>query len=191
MAAGHNGQDPAQAAGERIETLLAELRAQAGPQLAGTAEELVSCLVELYGAGLAQIAGIIGADAEAGPRLMQQMVADPLVESLLLLHDLHPYDIGARVLRAVDEVMPQFGASAGTVEFLGLDETGVIRLRLERTGGHGCGTAPAETVQAAIEQAAAAAAPEAAGVQTEVAEAPVELPLLQIMKRPAGLGGAR
>ena len=159
MAAGHNGQDPAQAAGERIETLLAELRAQAGPQLAGTAEELVSCLVELYGAGLAQIAGIIGADAEAGPRLMQQMVADPLVESLLLLHDLHPYDIGARVLRAVDEVMPQFGASAGTVEFLGVDETGVhpapagtrrrARLRdgaggdragRDRAGGRGRGT---------------------------------------------------
>ena len=150
MAAGHNGQDPAQAAGERIETLLAELRAQAGPELAGTARRTRELPGRAVGAGLTQIAGIIGADAEAGPRLMQQMVADPLVESLLLLHDLHPYDIGARVLRAVDEVMPQFGASAGTVEFLGVDETGVIRLRLERGGGHGCGTAPAETVQAAI-----------------------------------------
>ena len=191
MAAGHNGPDAAQAAGERIETLLAELRAQAGPALAQTAEELVSCLVELYGAGLTQIAGIVGADAEAGPRLMQQMVADPLVESLLLLHDLHPYDIGSRVLRAVDEVLPQLGANAGTVEFLGVDDAGVIRLRLERAGGHGCGAAPAETVLTAVEDAVVAAAPEAAGVQTEVTEAPTELPLLQIMKRPAGLGGAR
>ena len=44
---------------------------------------------------------------------------------------------------------------------------------------------------AAIEDAAVAAAPEAAGVQTEVTEAPAELPLLQIMTRPAGLGGSR
>jgi Fe-S cluster biogenesis protein NfuA len=193
MAAGHPGSagNTAQATGDRVEMLLAELRAGAGPQLAQTAEELVSCLVELYGAGLAQIADIIGADAEAGPRLMQQMVADPLVESLLLLHDLHPYDIGSRVLRAVDEVLPQLGANAGTVEFLGVDDAGVIRLRLERAAGHGCGSAPVETVLTAVEDAVVAVAPEAAGVQTEVSEAPAELPLLQIMTRPAGLGGAR
>ena len=47
--------DDAQAAGERVETLIAELRSQAGPQAAATAEELVSCLVELYGTGLATI----------------------------------------------------------------------------------------------------------------------------------------
>ena len=62
MAASHN----ARQAGERIETLLAELGSQAGPQAAATAEELVSCLVELYGAGLAEIVQIIGQDAEAG-----------------------------------------------------------------------------------------------------------------------------
>jgi Fe-S cluster biogenesis protein NfuA len=195
MAAGHNGhgapaQTAAQAAGERVETLLAELGEHAEPQVAETAEELVSCLVELYGAGLAQIAQIIAKDAEAGPRLMDAMVADPLVESLLLLHDLHPLELGDRVRRSVDEVLPQLGTSAGKVEFLGVDEAGVIRLRLERGSGHGCGSAPAEDVVAAVQDAAMAAAPEAAGVQTEVVEAPAELPLLQIMTRP-GMGSSR
>jgi len=192
MAAGPlpNGQS-AQAAGERVEVLLAELRAGAGPQLAQTAEELVSCLVELYGSGLAQIISVIAADAQAGPRLMDQLIADPLVESLLLLHDLHPLEAGARVRRALDEVVPQLGPHAGQVEYLGVDDAGVIRLRLERAAGHGCGSAPVETVLTALEDAVAAAAPEAAGVQTEVTEAPAELPLLQIMTRPAGLGGAR
>src|SRR5437588_11647544 len=91
MAAGHD----AQAAGERVEALLAELRAHAGPQVAGVAEELVSCLVELYGAGLAQIVSILGEDAEEegpGSRLLGRLTADPLVESLLLVHDLHPLD---------------------------------------------------------------------------------------------------
>ena len=59
MAAGHD----AQKAGERVEALLAELGSQAGPQVAAAAEELVSCLVELYGAGLGDIVRIIGEDA--------------------------------------------------------------------------------------------------------------------------------
>ncbi len=184
MAAGHD----AQAAGERVESLLAELRSHAGPQVAATAEELVSCLVELYGAGLAQITEILGAD-EAGPRILAKVVADPLVESLLLVHDLHPLDTSARIRRAVEEVLPQLGARVDEIEYHGLDEAGVVQLRLERTAG-GC-QSTASTIQTAIEQAVAAAAPEAAGVAIEVIEAPAEPPLLQIGRRPAGLQGAR
>src|SRR5947209_784769 len=101
MAEGHD----AEAAGERVEALLSELRSQAGPQVAATAEELVGCLVELYGAGLARITEIVGED-ESGPKLMDKLVADPLVESLLLVHDLHPLDTSARVRRAVERCSP-------------------------------------------------------------------------------------
>jgi len=175
----------AQEAGERVETLLAELRSAAGPRAAATAEELVGCLVELYGGGLAQIVAILGADEDAGPRLLAKLVADPLVESLLLVHDLHPLDTSTRVRRAVEEVLPQLGAHAGEVEYLGLDDTGVLRLRLEQRG------CSADTVRDLISKAVAAAAPEAAGVDIELAEAPAELPLLQITRRPAGMRGAR
>jgi len=109
MAAG----DDAQAAGERVEALLAELRSQAGPQVAAAAEELVGSLVELYGAGLARITEILGED-ESGPKLMDKLVADPLVESLLLVHDLHPLDTSARVRRAVEEVLPQLSRTRAT-----------------------------------------------------------------------------
>ena len=180
MAAG----DDAQAAGERVEALLSELRSQAGPRVAATAEELVSCLVELYGAGLATITEIIGAD-DAGPQLMDKLVADPLVESLLLVHDLHPLDTSARVRRAVEEVLPQLGSHAGNVEYLGLDEAGVLRLRLEQSG------CSADTVRDLIEKAVAGAAPEAAGVAIEMAQPPAEPTLLQITRRPAGIQGAR
>ncbi len=184
MADGHD----AQAAGEQVEVLLAELRSHAGPKVAATAEELVSCLVELYGAGLARIAAILGADSEgdgAGPRLLAKLVADPLVESLLLVHDLHPLDTSTRVRRAVEEVLPQLGSHPGEVEYLGLDDQGVLRLRLEQRG---CSAA---TVRDLIEKAVAAAAPEAAGVGIELVEPPAELPLLQITRRPAGIQGAR
>jgi len=181
--------DDAQAAGERVEALLAELRAQAGPELAGIAEELVGCLVELYGDGLTEIVRIVGEDAEAGPRLLGRLATQPLVESLLMLHDLHPQDAATRVRRALDELMPQLGPHAGTVEVLGTDERGVVRLRLER-GKQGCNHSAAP-VQAAIEETAAAAAPEAAGVELEIVEAPAELPLLQIGRNPAAARSAR
>ena len=185
MAAGHD----AQAAGERVEALLAELRSGAGPQVADTAEELVSCLVELYGAGLAEILRVLSEDAEAGPRLLDRLVADPLVESLLLVHDLHPLDAGTRIQRAIDQVLPQFGAHAGKVEYRGIDDQGIVHLRLEQ-GGHGCGSSPA-TIQAAIEKSVTDAAPETADVDIDVVEAAAELPLLQITRRPAWTGGAR
>jgi Fe-S cluster biogenesis protein NfuA len=169
-------------AGQRVEGLLAELRAQAGPQAAATAEELVSCLVELYGAGLARITEIVG---ESGPALMDQLVADPLVESLLLVHDLHPLDTSARVRRAVEEVLPQLGSHAGNVEYLGLDESGVLRLRLEQSG------CSAETVRDLISKAVTGAAPEAAEVAIEVVQPPAEPTLLQITRRPVGIQGTR
>ena len=180
MAAG----DDAQAAGERVEALLTELRSQAGPQVAATAEELVGCLVELYGAGLARITEIVGAD-DAAPELIAKLVADPLVESLLLVHDLHPLDTSTRVRRAVEEVLPQLGSHAGNVEYLGLDEAGMLRLRLEQSG------CSADTVRDLIEKAVAGAAPEAAGVAIELAQPPAEPTLLQITRRPAGMQGVR
>jgi len=186
MAAGHD----AQRAGERVEALLAELASHAGPQVAGIAEELVSCLVELYGAGLGEIVRIIGEDAEEnGPRLMAALTADPLVESLLLLHDLHPLDVGTRVRQALEAVMPKLGPHAGQVEFRGVDDRGVIQLRLQRSG-HGCQSSSA-SVQAAIEQSVAAAAPEAAGVEIDVVTEAAELPLLQITRHPAAVRGTR
>ena len=151
----------------------------------------MSCLVELYGAGLAQIVSILGdEDADgSGPGLLAKLVADPLVESLLLVHDLHQLDTSARVRRAVEEVLPRLGARTGEIEYHGLDGQGVVRLRLERTAG-GC-QSTAATIRTTIEQAVAAAAPEAARVDIEVVEAPAEPTLLQITRRPAGIQGAR
>ena len=170
----------AEAAGERVEALLAELRSQAGPQAAATAEELVGCLVELYGAGLARIIELVGE-----PEVMDKLVADPLVESLLLVHDLHPLHTSARVRQAVERVLPQLGSHAGDVEYLGLDDQGVLRLRLVQGG------CSADTVRDLISRAVAAAAPEAAGVDIELVQPPAEPTLLQITRRPAGIQGAR
>ena len=177
------GARDARATGERVEALLAELRTRAGPQAADAAEELVGCLVELYGAGLSAVVAILGADPEAGPRLLDALAGDPLVESLLLVHDLHPLDADARINRALDRVRAQLGSHAGAIEYLGLDDQGIARLRLT-TSGHGCGSS-SSAVRPTVEDAVAEAAPEVAGVHVEEVAAPTEVPLLQIMRRPA------
>jgi Fe-S cluster biogenesis protein NfuA len=178
------GARDARATGERVEALLAELRTRAGPQAAGAAEELVGCLVELYGAGLSAIVAILGADPDAGPRLLDALAGDPLVESLLLVHDLHPLDADARINRALERLRPQLGSHAGVIEYLGIDDQGVVGLRLTASG-HGCGSSSA-TVAQTVEEAVTEAAPEVAGVRLEEVAAPAEVPLLQIMRRPAG-----
>src|SRR5262249_59914375 len=116
--------DEARAAGERVEALLTELRARSGPEAAEVAEELVTCLVRFYGAGLAAVIRIVGDN----DRLLAKLIADPLVESLLLVHDMHPLDTGARIRRAL-------GRIGGGAEFLGVDEAGGAHGR----PGTGCG----------------------------------------------------
>jgi Fe-S cluster biogenesis protein NfuA len=169
----------ARIAGERVEKLLAELREGSDPRAATAAEKLVRSLVELYGAGLARIVDLVGADA------VTTLAADPLVESLLLIHDLHPLDADTRIQRALDRVRPYLGSHAGGVEYLGIDDGGVVHLRLEGSC-HGCPSSTV-TVQLAIEAAIQEAAPETVGIDVQgVAAEPPPPPLLQIGRRPGG-----
>ncbi|MET0132838.1 MAG: NifU family protein, partial [Kibdelosporangium sp.] len=99
------------------------------------------------------------------PELMARLVADDLVESLLVLHDLHPVDVETRIQQALDEVRPYLGSHAGGVDFLGVSGDGIARLRLEGS----CQGCPSSTVTAkmALETAIRGAAPELAGIEVE------------------------
>ena len=119
---------------------------------------------------------------------MARLTADPLVESLLLLHGLHPLDVDARIQRALDQVRPYLGSHAGGVEYLGVSD-GVARLRLEGCC-HGCPSSTV-TVRLAIEGAVQDAAPEVTEVAVEGMTAPPEPKLLQIGPRPEHGAGRR
>jgi Fe-S cluster biogenesis protein NfuA len=166
--------------GEQVDSLLAALRSGRGDS-AAIADELVRLLVGLYGDGLGRIAEIIADQGPAGAGIMTAMIEDPLVESLLLLHDLHPLDVDTRVQRALDEVRPYLGSHAGGVEYLGAAD-GVARLRLQGS----CDGCPSSTVtvQLAIEGAVLNAAPEVSEVVVEGMTKAPEPALLQIGHRP-------
>jgi Fe-S cluster biogenesis protein NfuA len=177
-----------QQAGERIEELLASLRSRDG-MAADAAEELVRLLVGMYGDGLSRIVTVLGKEGEAGRAMLDRLTADPLVESLLLLHGLHPLDVDARIQRALDSVRPYLGSHAGGVQYLGVGEDGVARLRLEGSC-HGCPSSTV-TVQLAIEGAVQDAAPEVTEVVVEGMTTPPEPPLLQIGPRPGAATAVR
>jgi Fe-S cluster biogenesis protein NfuA/nitrite reductase/ring-hydroxylating ferredoxin subunit len=170
-----------QKVGARVEELLDSLKSGGFGPAAQAAEELVGLLVGLYGDGLAQIMTVLSEQGREGADMIAALADDPLVESLLLLHGLHPLDVDARIQRALDRVRPYLGSHAGGVEYLGVTD-GVARLRLEGSC-HGCPSSTV-TVQLAITGAVQDAAPEVTEVVVEGMTAAPERRLLQIGKRP-------
>jgi Fe-S cluster biogenesis protein NfuA/nitrite reductase/ring-hydroxylating ferredoxin subunit len=177
-----------QQTGERVEALIAALRGSADPAAADAAEELVSLLVGLYGDGLSAIMAVLAASGAAGTAIVAALTEDPLVTSLLLLHDLHPLSVDERIQQALDRVRPYLGSHAGGVEYLGVHD-GVARLRLEGSC-HGCPSSTV-TVRLAIEGAVQEAAPEVSEVVVEgMTEPPPAGPaLLQIGPAPPARPG--
>jgi Fe-S cluster biogenesis protein NfuA/nitrite reductase/ring-hydroxylating ferredoxin subunit len=187
--------DP-QEVGQRIEQLLGELSAHAEPTITEMSEELVRLLMGMYGAGLERIVALLADAGHRGQSMLEALVEDDLVSSLLVLHDLHPEDTMARVTRALETVRPYLGSHAGGVELLGVVEepTGaVVNLRLKGSCD-GCPSS-AMTVKMAIEKAIVEACPEVIrvdveGMTDEAGPAPApapgakELPLLQIQTGP-------
>jgi Fe-S cluster biogenesis protein NfuA len=174
----------------RIEGLLDELAELGLPAVTERAEELVAAVVNLYGAGLERIVALV-ADGPGGDEVMRRLTDDELVANLLMLHELHPDDVDARVQAALDKVRPYLGAHAGGIEFLGVDENGVAQLRLEGSCD-GCAGSTA-TVKNAVERAVLEAAPDVVSIAVEgmVAEKPATPGLLQIgMRCPDGLAEA-
>ena len=166
----------ARTAGERIEQLLAGLRTGRDRE---TAEELVRLLIGMYGDALGRVVGSL---REHDPALLDRLAADELIESLLLLHDLHPLDADTRIQRALDRVRPYLGSHAGGVTYLGFGADGVARLRLEGSCD-GCPSS-ALTVKMAIEDTILNAAPEVTAVEVAGMTEPEPAPLLQIGRQP-------
>ena len=167
----------------RVEELLDALKGGGFGPAASAAEELVGLLVGLYGDGFARIMTLLADEGPAGAGMIAKLADDPLVESLLLLHDLHPLDVDSRIQRALDRVRPYLGSHAGGVEYLGVAD-GVARLKLAGS----CNGCPSSTVtvELAITGAVRDAAPEVSEVVVEgVTTAPAGPALLQIGPRPA------
>jgi Fe-S cluster biogenesis protein NfuA/nitrite reductase/ring-hydroxylating ferredoxin subunit len=154
------------ATGERIEVLL-EAASAGGRPARERAEELVRLVVDLYGAGLERLLEIAHESGRLDDVLLDRLAADDLVASLLTVHGLHPHSVETRVAQALDSVRPYLGSHGGDVEFLGLTDTGAVRLRMLGSCD-GCASSSV-TLTLAVETAIQAAAPEVTGIDVEEA----------------------
>jgi Fe-S cluster biogenesis protein NfuA/nitrite reductase/ring-hydroxylating ferredoxin subunit len=150
--------------GERINTLL-EASAAGGVVARERAEELVRLVADLYGAGLERVLTILHEGGRLDDEMLAALAADDLVASLLLVHDLHPYDVQTRVEQALEGVRPYLGSHGGDVELLEVTDGDVVRLRLLGSCD-GCASSSV-TLKLAVEGAIEAAAPEIVGIEVE------------------------
>ncbi|MDQ3146901.1 MAG: NifU family protein, partial [Actinomycetota bacterium] len=145
------------AVGDRIEAVLAELRSSLDRRDRELVEEAVGLVTDLYGGGLERVLDLVSDED------VERLREDDLVGSLMILHGLHPLDLRARVLAALDSVRPYLGSHGGDVEVLGIDEeAGVLSLRMLGS----CDGCPSSsvTLQRAVKEAVEAHAPEIVGI---------------------------
>ncbi|MEV6563716.1 hypothetical protein [Streptomyces kronopolitis] len=174
--ASHGTAPNVEATGRRVEDVLDRLAQRGDGEITAAAEELVSVLMDFYGAGLARMMHHLGT-GDDGPR--PALLRDELVTSLLVLHDLHPEDAATRIDRALDSVRRQHAAQVTEFDAA----TGALRLRAGDSGGCGCPSTDGQAHQA-VEAAVACYAPEVTSVQWETAGTEPEPALLQISRRP-------
>ncbi|HTX13312.1 MAG TPA: NifU family protein [Solirubrobacteraceae bacterium] len=149
---------------ERVQDLQAQLDSTPDSATREVAEELVSAVVQMYGAGLERIVESLQQGGSAGGQIAASLAEDPLVATLLLIHDLHPVPLEQRVQGALDSVRPYMESHGGNVELLSLQD-GIARIHL-RGSCSDC-SASSVTLELAIKQALEEAAPDLEGLEVE------------------------
>jgi Fe-S cluster biogenesis protein NfuA/nitrite reductase/ring-hydroxylating ferredoxin subunit len=185
MATGPAPAPDLRATAERIEALL-DAASAGGLVARERAEELVRLVVDLYGAGLERLLEIVHESGRLYDDLLDLLVADDLVASLLAVHGLHPDGVETRVARALDDVRPYLGSHGGDVRLLDVTDDGLVRLRMLGS----CDGCPSSsvTLTLAVETAIRDAAPEVTGIEVE--EAPSGASVIPVTALRARLDGA-
>lgn len=149
---------------ERVQDLLGSLDEIADPDAQARVQELVGAVLELYGAGLERILGVLADAGEGALHIRNALLDDGIVASLLLIHGLYPVPLEERVTEAIESVRPFLASHGGGVEILSIED-GVARLRLQGSC-NGC-PASASTLEHALREAIDEAAPDLLALEVE------------------------
>lgn len=151
----------------RIEDLVGRVENIADPAVRANVITLLQALLDLHGQGLARMLHIISGKGEVGRQIAERLSQDDLVAGLLLLYDIHPDGLRARVQKAVTNMQPELHAAGARVELIGVEE-GEVRVRL--TGSTGtCGSG---AIDKTVRDFIYASAPDVAQIQIERVESP-------------------
>jgi hypothetical protein len=164
------------AVSRRIEALVAEL--EAVPDLAARSriEELIRLLMLLHGESLSRMLAMIVTPDFVAEQAVERFAADPVVASVLMLHDLHPHDVRTRIERALDLLRSGLGTQVELTLLVASAET--VRVRIDAAPeGYG---APLEAIRATVDAAIRDAAPDVGDIEVEAAIRPT---LIQLTRR--------
>jgi Fe-S cluster biogenesis protein NfuA/nitrite reductase/ring-hydroxylating ferredoxin subunit len=150
--------------GERLQKLLAEVEALPYPGARELIQDCMESVLGFYGAGLKRILQVVSEDGPEGRKVFRDLIRDDVVKGLLLVHDLHPLNLEARLLEALDKVRPYLKSHGGNVELISL-ENNVARLRLQGTC-QSCASSSV-TLELAIRHAIEQACPDLAHFEVE------------------------
>lgn len=165
--------DPA-AIGVQIENLIAKMGTGGDAQSSAQAQELVRLLMSLYGAGLSRMLDIVRTEAGGPQAVLDRLGNDPLVASLLVLHDLHPHPIDVRVKMALAALTPHLPVQTQLTVLSANSDS--VQVRVDRPTS---APMPSGGIRLAIERAIQEAAPEVVAVEIDG----LEEPLIQIVRR--------
>jgi Fe-S cluster biogenesis protein NfuA len=172
---------------ERVQELLGSLDEIVDPVAQNRVQELVGAVLELYGAGLERILGVLADAGEPALPIRDALLDDGIIASLLLIHGLYPVPLEERVAKGLENVRPFLAGHGGNVELVSV-EGGVARLKLQGSCD-GC-PASASTLENALREAIDEVAPDLLGLEVEgvvgieetEAEGPagLSLPMVQV-----------
>jgi Fe-S cluster biogenesis protein NfuA len=155
----------------RLQQIDALIDQDADPNSQARLLEIVQTLLEFHKAGLQRILQRIEHSNGDAQQALHSLCQDTLVSNLLILHDLHPLNLEARIRGALDKCAPYMASHGGAVELLSISDDGAVHLRLEGSC-HGCPSSRV-TMQTSLEQEIYAAAPEVTSIEVEgLVEAP-------------------
>ncbi|MEO8111570.1 MAG: NifU family protein [Ginsengibacter sp.] len=150
---------------ERIQELIEQIDALPDEKARDMMQECMQEVLSFYGYGLERILGIISkGNNTAAKEIYNNMLGDNFVNGLLLIHDLHPFDLKTRLNLALEKVRPYMDSHGGSVEIVSL-ENGVAKLKLEGNC-KGCPSSSA-TLELGIKQAIEENCPDLVGLEVE------------------------
>src|ERR1041384_1221248 len=142
---------------QEIERLIREVEAITEPHLREKVVTLVQALMALHASGIERLMQIIAGDTDGPGSLLNKLVSERLVGSLLLLYGVHPLSLETRVKQALDRLRSNPALNAGAVELLEITDQ-VVHLRLAQDN-HRCHSSQ-QQLRTAIEEALYEAAPD-------------------------------
>jgi hypothetical protein len=143
---------------DRIDELVRRFAEASDPEVARGVPQLVRLVMQLYGAGLSRIVRILELQERRVGPVLDALVTDDLIASLLVLHELHPDDTTTRITRA----LARLGADVGARLSLADLTTNSARVRIE--GAPPSSPMPLDHL---IDEVVRAAAPEIVRVDVE------------------------